>query len=86
MIGCAIERVGTWCRYVALNKRALEDAELFAKIGRIRTPSPPALSDEGLEVVDLYVWLDLWGASCFVGPGDHKASWINIFAVVLSDL
>ncbi len=57
MIGCAIERVGTWCRYVALNKRALEDAELFAKIGRIRTPSPPALSDEGLDVVDLYVCL-----------------------------
>lgn len=36
-----------------MNKKALLDAELFGRTGRIKTPSPPLVSDEDLEVVDL---------------------------------
>lgn len=40
------------CSYEALNKRALHDADLFAKTGRIRTPSPPALSEEDVVILE----------------------------------
>lgn len=36
-----------------MNKKALLDAELYAKTGRIRTSSPPTVSDDDLEIVDL---------------------------------
>lgn len=40
-------------RYEALNKKALIDADLYAKTGRVRTPSPAVESDEDLEIIDI---------------------------------
>ena len=33
------------CRYAELNRKALEDADLYARIGRVRTPSPTPASN-----------------------------------------
>ena len=41
------------CRYQQLNKRALEDAELYFRTGRVRTPSPTRLFESDNHVGDL---------------------------------
>lgn len=52
------------CRYEQLNRKALLDANLYARTGRVRTPSPKPVSDDDLEIIEI----DSESGGCVLKP------------------